>query len=90
MVHRVTALVRPGECLQTSSLTRSQIAALQYHGGLQVLPLGDRALCPWLLVEPVDLANHPVNLKQWQLQTSVRHPADRKEDLLLFRRVARQ
>ena len=90
MVHRVTALVRPGECLQTSSLTRSQIAALQYHGELQVLPLGDRALCPWLLVEPVDLANHPVNLKQWQLQTSVRHPADRKEDLLLFRRVARQ
>jgi hypothetical protein len=90
MVYQVSALVSPQQCLQTMGLTRSQVAALQYHGHLQLVPLQGSAVCPWLMVEPNEIGSHPVNLKQWQLQGSVRHPADRKEDLLLFRRISRR
>jgi len=62
---------------------------LQYHGQLQLVPSRGNPVCPWLMVEPLELSSHPVNFTQWQLQTSVRHPADRKEDLLLFRRIRR-
>ncbi len=88
MVARVSVYAKPKDCVQTMGLTHSQIAALQYHGQLQLQPLRSAAVCPWLIAEPTQLAKHPVNLQQWQLQTSVRHPADRKEDLLLFRRIA--
>ena len=90
MVYRVSALVAPNECLQTMGLTRSQLAALKYYGHFRLIPIQLGPACPWLMVEPVEISRQPVNLKVWKLETSVRHPADRKEDLLLFRRVPRR
>ena len=90
MVQRVSAQVSSAECLQIQGLTRSQISALQYHGNLKLVPAYFPGACQWLLVEPLDMRLHPVDVKKWHLHTSVRHPSDRNEDLLLFKRVARQ
>ncbi len=87
MVARVTALVQPHECIQVAGLTRSQITALQYYGSHRVMPRLDMPICAWLMADPADMVANPVNLKRWKLHASVRHPADRKEDLLLFKRV---
>ena len=87
MVQRVTAIVKAQACLQSMGLTRSQTAALLYHGNLRLVTGQESNSCAWMLVDPSQVSTYPINFKRWQLVTSVRHPADRKEDLLLFRRI---
>jgi len=83
---------RPG-CVETFGLTRGQIAALQYHGGLDVRLAGWQASCPYLLVALQSAAAAPiaVDMKQWQKEPArVRRPVDATEDLLLYRRATRR
>jgi hypothetical protein len=53
-------------------------------------PAGTATRCPWLFVERDALGSLStvVDMKLWQLDSTVRHPADREGNLYLFRRKA--
>lgn len=76
---------RPG-CVEVLGLSRGQIAAYRYHGGLSLRNPGVVAQCPWLLVDAgVQSTLHVVlDLTQWTLVASVNRATDSNEDVLLF------
>lgn len=90
LVQRALALLPASDCAQTHGLTRGQIAAFQFHGKLRLQALGAASSCPWLIVNKDELNSLPAvgNLADWTLQGQVRHPIDRDEDLLIYRRAA--
>ena len=80
----------PG-CVQTVGLSRGQVAALQYHGQLNLQTAGLQDECDWLVA---DIASWPaserkVNAVLWELQATVRRPTDKTDHLLVFRRIQR-
>jgi hypothetical protein len=89
LVQRVAALIEPRGCVQVHGLTRAQIAAFQFHGGLDLRPTGASVRCDWLLVDTdarPTLAR-AVSLSEWTLRATLRRPSDDNEDVLLFRRL---
>ncbi len=89
MVRQVTALLPPQvDCVSTLGLSRSQIAALKFHGTFQVKPFASGAKCAWLIADGEDvnvtagfIANRP-----WQLHAVFSHPANVQEKLNLYQR----
>jgi hypothetical protein len=75
-------------CVQEHGLSRSQIAALQYHGQLTVQPATQQAACSWLLVDKDGLLTleQATDLNQWDWQSTIGHPSDKDEKVLVFRR----
>ncbi len=90
LVQRSLALLPAADCTQTHGLTRGQIAAFQLHGKLRLQTLGPASNCPWLIVSKDALSSLAAvgNLADWTLLGQVRHPIDRDEDLLIYRRTA--
>jgi 4-amino-4-deoxy-L-arabinose transferase-like glycosyltransferase len=87
----VQAMDQPG-CVQAFGLTRGQAAAFLYHGKLQLQPASRESACPWLVaaagLQPsMALA---LDMRPWRLVTSVRRPADRNDNVLLYRRATAQ
>lgn len=83
-------------CMHMHGLDRNQIAALQYHGQLRLLPLSAFSEeCPWLVVAPDDPDDKkppepPPDLTSWSLHARQARPTDRKDllTLSLYRRDA--
>ncbi len=78
-------------CVAELDVSRPHIAALRYHGQLNLKPLtqgGDA--CPWLIVAPeaIERLHHLVNLEGWRLIGTFRRPTSANDDLLLFQKVA--
>ena len=89
LVRRVGTIVQTPTCVESHGLSRSQIAAFQYHAKLKLKPAGTTAACPWLLVDD-DAAGTlaaSVDLTQWRLHSTVSRPSDRDEDVLLYQRA---
>ena len=88
LVQRIAAIVKTPDCIEAYGLSRNRIAALQFHGSLMVRPAGAAPGCEWLFVERDALVTLStiVDIKQWQLDSTVRHPADRDGNLYLYRR----
>ncbi len=77
----------PG-CVETHGLTRAQIAAFRHFGHWDLRPATTTPTCPWLVVhsEAMPTLLETVGPNQWILVASIRRPADKDEDVLLFRR----
>ena len=75
-------------CVQVHGLSRSQVAAFRFHGHLRVEPASKVPQCPWLIVDKdaMPTLSGAVNRDDWTYHSSLRHPADRDEDLTVFRR----
>ncbi len=76
-------------CVEIHGFTRGQIAAFRFHGGMDLRPATDQpSACPWLLVhsDAVSTLRAAVGSQPWNLLASIRRPADKDEDMLLFRR----
>lgn len=75
-------------CVQVHGLSRSQVASFRFHGKLKVEPASQAAACPWLIVDKdaMPTLSVAVNRAEWTYHSSLRHPADRDEDLTVFRR----
>jgi 4-amino-4-deoxy-L-arabinose transferase-like glycosyltransferase len=76
------------ECVEFENLNRSQIAAFQYHGQLQLKPTTDSAQCGWLLVDATT-ARPPrasLDLSAWSLRLNVRRRDDNGENIRLYQR----
>jgi 4-amino-4-deoxy-L-arabinose transferase-like glycosyltransferase len=91
LVGLVTAVVPLADCVESYGLDRAQIAAFKYQAGLDLKPAGERASCPWLLVDrdAVRTLDGSVDLKQWTPQYIGYRPSDRDDDAVLYRRISR-
>jgi 4-amino-4-deoxy-L-arabinose transferase-like glycosyltransferase len=89
VVQGITRLMdRPG-CVQVLGLNRGQLAAFRFHARLDLQPAGPESPCAWLLM-PHDLQpalRIAMDERQWQHVGTVRRPADRNDNLMLYRRA---
>ena len=76
-------------CVVIHGLNRSQIAAFTFHGELVLKPTDEGNTCPWLIVDKDAVETLPTVIKSvdWVSPSAIRHPADRNEDLFIYRRV---
>ena len=75
-------------CVEVLGLNTAQIAALRYHHKLDLRPVGSGAACPYLLVDTNSVSNisKSVNRAEWERMIMVRRPADRSENVVVYRR----
>jgi len=89
MVRQVTSAMPPSPgCVATLGLSRSQIAAFQFHGALQLQTLDADSSCQWLIAD-IGTVSRRADITQgpgWQLRRSLGHPAERKNSLHLYER----
>lgn len=90
VVRMVSRLMdRPG-CVEVFGLNRGQLAAFRFHGKMALQTATVTGSCPWLIVaaDVQASASVAIDLKRWHLVSSIRRPADAKDNLLLYRRAA--
>ena len=87
-MQKLTALTGQQDCVEVQALTRGQITALQYHGGLQVHLSGDTPVCPWLVTDASRVGTEAApRAAHWTQVASINRPADKNDNLLLYRRA---
>ena len=81
---------KPG-CVEVLGLSRAQIAAFRYHGGLEMQWAGRDGKCPWLIAsDELQPAPPPgIDIRQWTQVAKIRRPSDANEDVFVYRRSAR-
>ncbi|WP_298926302.1 hypothetical protein [uncultured Ramlibacter sp.] len=89
VVRGVTAALDTPGCVDTFGLSRGQLAALRYHGHVELRAVGTARDCPWLVVasDVQASASLAIDMKRWQLVTTARRPTEAKDNLLLYRAV---
>lgn len=88
-MRNVIQIVGQPECVEVSALNRGQITALQHHGQLTLRPAAAQAQCPWLIVDEVRARGQaPVDTTQWSFVATAKRPADKNDNLLVYRRRA--
>jgi len=77
-------------CMHMHGLDRGQVAALQYHGRLRLMPLSVPAFCDWLVVAPARNTAYSTepgpDLGAWTLQAMHGRPTEKDDILALYRR----
>ncbi len=88
LVQRTLAIIGQADCVQVHGLSRGHIAALRFHGQLEAKSAGSNSNCSWMIVNRDDFKTLPqsVDLEQWRIIGSQRHPSDRDENLLIYKR----
>lgn len=88
---RIASLAGPNPCVLVDGLSQAQIAALQYHGELQLRrsTRGPAPECRTLVVAPASqpTLDSRVTLTDWAYKATVRRLTDNKESLLVYQRV---
>jgi hypothetical protein len=89
LVQRTQRIIGQPSCIETAGLSRSQLAAFQFHGHLVLKPAGSSGTCPWLIVDKdsVNRSLADLNLASWHLHSSIRHASDHNEDIVLYQRA---
>ena len=79
----------PQGCVQTYGLSRGQIAAFQYHGGMNLQAADPQARCDWLLVNLNAWPAPPgiAKTSDWAEVAIVPRPTDKNDQLVLLRRA---
>jgi hypothetical protein len=88
LVYQAMKLFDQTSCIEAYGLSESQIAAFKFHGDLNLKLTGAEASCRWMIVDS-DAAkplSQNIDMKQWDLRTSIRHPSDKNEDMFVFER----
>ena len=87
LVAKIGAITGPAACVQAIDLDTAQIAALRYHGQMQIQAAGPvRQDCPWLITEADTLPARADRLRAWGWQERARllRPTDNDETLVIF------
>ncbi|MFT4191947.1 MAG: hypothetical protein QM617_10550 [Comamonas sp.] len=89
MARLAPLLTEPAGCIELHGLTPPQVAAVQYYGRYPIKKAGDDAQCAYLITTPQAQRALPYtdSRHRWQLIEPVQRLADRREDMLLFRRI---
>ena len=90
VVNGITRRMDTPGCVEVVGLTRPQVAALRFHGGLDLRSGTLPGTCPWLVASQDIQASLKMVLqpKQWTLVATVRRPTDAKDNLLLYRKTS--
>jgi len=85
---QVARQVNRNACVEFVGLNTAQIAALRYHQRLDLRPVENGTSCPYLLVDTDSLSSmgQSVNRAEWERMIMLRRPADRSENVVVFRR----
>jgi hypothetical protein len=88
VVQRLAARIDSPGCVEVFGLTRPQIAALRYHGQLDLRTAAAPSACPWLVVaEDLELSVPTAfDRKRWALVARIPRPTDARENLLLYKK----
>jgi hypothetical protein len=89
VVQGITRLMDAPGCVQALGLNRGQLAAFRFHARLELEQASRESACRWLLM-PQELQptlRIAMDEKQWQVVGVVRRPADRNDNLVLYRRI---
>ncbi|RYY94136.1 MAG: hypothetical protein EOO24_25375 [Comamonadaceae bacterium] len=88
VVRGLTQRIDTPGCVEVVGLTRAQIAALRFHGGMDLRQATLPHACDWLVATQDLQASMGIVLdrQQWSLVASVRRPTDARDNLLLFRK----
>jgi hypothetical protein len=85
----VNAILRridaPG-CVQVNGLSRAQVAALRFHGNLDLRGAGAPDACPWLLSEQELQPGTQPDPARWELAAIINRPTDTRDTLVLYRK----
>lgn len=76
-------------CVATAGLSRSQVAALQFHGAWTLQPLTRDSNCQWLIADLTwrDVTpTNPAMPTAWQWRATIGHPAERRASLMVYQR----
>ena len=90
MSRQVAKQIGKTGCAEIYGISSAQAAALQYHGQLTLRQVAPDAGCEFLIVDAdsqLTLSN-VVNLPDWAFWATLRRPADKNDNVLLFKRVA--
>ncbi|TXT37006.1 MAG: putative inner membrane transmembrane protein [Comamonadaceae bacterium] len=81
----------PG-CVTVWGLTRSQVAAFQFHSSLKLTPWQTNSSCQWLIADLSTMQTHPdfSQLPGWQFRRTLAHPAERKVSLGLYEQTPKR
>ena len=87
LVQQAVRATQPEGCVAAHGMTRGQVAAFRFHGQLKVQPVKGSD-CPWLVVDKDALGSldQLTDTRAWVLVQTIRHPADRAEDIQVYRR----
>ena len=77
-------------CAEIFGISSAQAAALQYHGKLKLRQAAPDTGCEFLIVDADSQSKlgNVVNLPDWAFWATLSRPADRNENVLLYKRVA--
>nr|WP_207189983.1 hypothetical protein [Ramlibacter ginsenosidimutans] len=87
-VLRLAAHVDGPGCVQAFGLTRPQIAALMYHGHMDLRAASTDSPCPWLVAAGDLEASVPTAFGKhhWTLVARIPRPTDARETILLYKK----
>ena len=82
---------RQPACVEAYGLSRGQIAAFAFHGNLTITLAGAQPGCAWMIVDrdSVKLLPQVMDLSPWTAHSSMRHPADHDEDVVIYQRTGK-
>jgi 4-amino-4-deoxy-L-arabinose transferase-like glycosyltransferase len=88
VVQGITQRIDAPGCVDVVGLTRPQIAALRFHGQLDLQSAEKPGECPWLVAsqELQPSLAMALDIRRWELVTQVRRPTDQRENLLLYKK----
>jgi hypothetical protein len=88
VVRGITLQIDKPGCVEVVGLTRAQIAALRFHGSLDLRQASLPHACGWLVATQELEASMPLVLekRRWSLAATVRRPTDARDNLLLYRK----
>jgi 4-amino-4-deoxy-L-arabinose transferase-like glycosyltransferase len=91
LVRKVEATVAPQRCIETFGLPPGLMAGFKFHTNLQLEPTTDKAPCEWLVVNRDLVSQIPeiINPVYWTEHSTLGHPREGEEDLVIYRRIAR-
>ena len=84
-VRAIVSVVGQPSCVLAHHLSRNQVAALQYHGQLQLVATDSGSTCDWLIAA----ADTPVprtSPHHWREQRRIARPTDAKDVLVVYQR----
>jgi hypothetical protein len=89
LVARLRARMDAPGCVEVFGLTRAQVAALRYHGGLDLHMAAAPSSCPWLVASEELKASVPMAFAptRWKLVASIPRPTDTRENVLLYQKA---